>query len=559
MSPEELIELYLSGELDESGTRELFRRLKEDPALQRQLLQAAHEDWALRSAVKGRIALEGTEREVRADAGPAKAGHRARLRHLTRPRRAGNVWPWVAAAAGIVLAVTVGVSVGRARPAAPTAQAGRSAPQKSAPLPTPRPDLERPVVGPPETTIPVPPPPPAPERPPEKPPEPRPEPRTPEPAAPTPPKRDVPASPPTVAPETRIAVGMLESVKGQGFVLADGKRRPAQAREVLSAGQGLETQGGGSGAVLKLVDGTRIELGEDTSMPALRLKAGKRITVARGVLNAQVTPQPRAEPMAFETPHAEATVLGTSLRLEVASGETGSTRLTVTEGRVRLRNLDGKAVDVASGHTAVAAVGVELAARPIPKTILWEDFEKPAPAAARWEPLRGGFSATFSGRLEIDLSPRRPNWYDGGWGRPGGLRSRQAFPLPLRLTADVELTQGHEDLLPNVVFLPVSRDEKAGFRLDRRGGVVALLDISSGPMRSADVPARWPGSERWTIEVEGDQVGIWVEGRKVLDHRHGLKVSDAYFVTLQANARSTVPQGSAVRFDNVRLEHLPGR
>jgi len=559
VSLEELIDLYLSGELDEAGTQELLRRLKEDPALQRQLLAAAREDWALRSAVKGRIALEGAERDARADAAPSKSGSRARLRSLTRTRRGGNPWPWIAAAAGILLVVTAWVALGRPRPTAPTAQAGRTSPKEPPALPAPPPAVEQPAARPPERGTPTPPPPPTvPELPPERPSEPRPEPRVPVPPAPTPPKKDAPPPlPPSVAPETMIVIGTLEAVKGQGFILAGGKTRPAQAREVVSAGQGLETQGGGSGVVLKLADGSRIELGEDTSVPALGLKAGKRITLARGALTAQVTPQPRGEPMVFETPHAEATVLGTALRLEVAPGEKGSTRLTVTEGRVRLKNLDGKAVDVANGHTAVAAVGAPLAARPLPKTILSEDFEKLAAASARWETLRGGFPATFSGRLEVDLSPRRPEWYDGGWGKVGGLRSRQLFPLPLRLTVDVELTQSHEDILPNVLFTPASRDEKASFRVDRRGGAASLLDASSGLMRSVDVPARWPGRERWVIEIEGDQVGVWVEGRQVLEHRHGLKVSDAYLITLQANARSSVPPGSAVRFDNIRVEHLP--
>ena len=160
----------------------------------------------------------------------------------------------------------------------------------------------------------------------------------------------------------------------------------------------------------------------------------------------------------------------------------------------------------------------------------------------------------------IDLSPRPAISYTGGWGPGGGIRSRQAFPLPLRLTTDVELTQAHEDLLPNIIFTP-ARDEKAGFRVDRRmlgAGVVYICDTKTETMAgSADLPCKWPGRERWMIELDGDRVRVWIDGKEVVDHRHGLKVHEAYFVGIGANAKDSVPQGSAARFDNVRLEHLP--
>lgn len=565
MSSEELIDLHLAGELDEAATEELFRRLKEDPALQRQLLVAAHEDWALRSAVKGRIALKGAEREVRTAAGTPPSGRRARPRLTTRSRRGPIAWPWIAAAAGILLAVTARVMLVPPRTTAPTARTPRPLPEESPPPPAHPPGVEPPAALPPDREVPVPAsPPPKPERPPEQPPGPRPPPKASDSPAPAPdlPGKDAPPRPPArpVSPETAVAIGTLETVKGQGFILAGGKPRPAQARESLSAGQGLETRGSGSGAALKLLDGTRIELGEDTTLREIALKAGKRVIVARGALTAHVTPQPRGEPMVFETPHAEATVLGTTLRLEVEPGEKGSTRLTVTEGRVRLRGPDGRTVDVASGHFAVAAAGLDLASRPLPKTMLLEDFENPRAVLARWETMRGGFPTTFSDRLEIDLSPRQADAYPGGWGASGGLRSRAAFPLPLRVTVDLELTGGHEDLLSNIVFTPVLRDEKALFRVDRRslrGGVVDLRDATSGLFSTADVPCRWPGRERWSVEVDGDRVRVSIDGREVLDHRHGLKVHGAYFVALQANAKLSVPQGSAAKFDNVRVEHLP--
>jgi hypothetical protein len=118
-------------------------------------------------------------------------------------------------------------------------------------------------------------------------------------------------------------------------------------------------------AVLRLLDGTRIELAADTSLVAP--EGGKRFVLSRGSLLADVVKQPQGAPLVFGTPSAEATVLGTTLRLTVAEGEKGLTRLEVLEGKVRLlRALDGKTVDVPSGHFAVAAAGTDLKARALP-------------------------------------------------------------------------------------------------------------------------------------------------------------------------------------------------
>jgi len=86
-------------------------------------------------------------------------------------------------------------------------------------------------------------------------------------------------------------------------------------------------------------------------------RAGKSLTLVRGVLTADVRKQPADQPMVITTPQGEATVLGTKLRLTVEPDEKGSTRLEVEEGKVRLKRLvDGKTVGVDSGHFAVAGV-----------------------------------------------------------------------------------------------------------------------------------------------------------------------------------------------------------
>jgi hypothetical protein len=125
---------------------------------------------------------------------------------------------------------------------------------------------------------------------------------------------------------------------------------PITAGTPLLAGQGLKTSVAAN-ATIQLTDGTRLEVGAETTVDRVE---PKRISIVRGTTEAVVRPQPEGEPMVFATPHGQATVLGTSLRLTVDT----ATRLEVTEGKVRLENVAGKTVVVVSGHYAVAAAGV---------------------------------------------------------------------------------------------------------------------------------------------------------------------------------------------------------
>jgi hypothetical protein len=117
---------------------------------------------------------------------------------------------------------------------------------------------------------------------------------------------------------------------------------------------------------LKFPDGTRLDVWAETTLDSVAEAEGQRVVLSRGRVSAQVAPQKAGRSMALVTPHAEARVLGTTLRILIEPGDAGSTRLEVTEGKVSLKRLsDGKAVDVPSGHFAVAAAGIELAPRPL--------------------------------------------------------------------------------------------------------------------------------------------------------------------------------------------------
>jgi hypothetical protein len=91
----------------------------------------------------------------------------------------------------------------------------------------------------------------------------------------------------------------------------------------------------------------------DPAAPGRKAR-GRRVQLARGTVAAVVSRQPADQPMSIVTPHGEARVLGTALRLSVRPDGKGSTQLEVTEGRVRFtRSRDGKSADVAAGQALV--------------------------------------------------------------------------------------------------------------------------------------------------------------------------------------------------------------
>jgi len=156
-------------------------------------------------------------------------------------------------------------------------------------------------------------------------------------------------------------VGRVERVDGTAWIVSAGDRARAAAGMPVAAGARIETEGLSSRAEVRLEDGTR-----------LRLDAGSRATLSGdlaflegGMLAAEVARRPAGRPFAVGTPQAEARVLGTRF---VVSVERDQTLLKVEEGRILLRRkADAAAVEVKGGQYAVAASGVPLEPRPLPR------------------------------------------------------------------------------------------------------------------------------------------------------------------------------------------------
>jgi ferric-dicitrate binding protein FerR (iron transport regulator) len=293
--------------------------------------------------------------------------------------------PWLAAAAAVLAAAGLVLAWRATRPAEPVAP-----PQAAAPLPAPPPAPEE-RIKPAARFIPEPPPPPPPA--PEKRPPPAPEaPSTPVPDPVAPPAPVPP--PPAPAPETtkpvvptRTAVARVKSVEGK-VVLLSGKAAAPCAMDVDILPEGGIQTSAGSAAVVVFPDGTTLELGPSTTIRRFvdlegQDGTGKRVDMEAGAIAAQVVKQPAGRSMVFVTPQAEARVLGTALRIALVGAKGDATRLEVSEGKVRLKRLDGKSVDVAAGQFALAVPGVELASRKASSLVLHWKLDDAQGALAR--------------------------------------------------------------------------------------------------------------------------------------------------------------------------------
>lgn len=157
-----------------------------------------------------------------------------------------------------------------------------------------------------------------------------------------------------------------------------GRSRPASNGESLLSKERIETGTGESFVRLTYADGTWLMLLNDSAMTREGARE-KKLVVHRGVVSANVAPQPEIHPMQLSTPEARIEVVGTRFAL-AASPEV--TELNVVEGRVRVTRVsNGQTVDVIQGQSLVTNGDVELAVRElVPPHAEWKaDFEGGVP------------------------------------------------------------------------------------------------------------------------------------------------------------------------------------
>lgn len=184
--------------------------------------------------------------------------------------------------------------------------------------------------------------------------------RRPEPPAPLP---SVPPSPPPPGTRSERLIAAADALKVQavsGPVYFTATQAAVKAGQVLPPGRALYTHPGAK-VTLGYADGTRIEVQAETEVSNRTDEEARRFFVLRGAIASDIEPQAPGRPMIFETPTAEARILGTSIRLAVLPGKSPETTLEVAEGKVELKRLsDGATTEVSAGQFAIAAAGVDL-------------------------------------------------------------------------------------------------------------------------------------------------------------------------------------------------------
>jgi hypothetical protein len=366
---------------------ELASRLMDgslSPAEERELGETLQSSREARELLRSYFRLEGTIADLaRVDLlsrlGVADQSRR-RAAGRTIPAAAPGVPPKAAWAIGAVAAAAlVGLlygalqtdGPGASRPTGPTARISRPEPEPERPAPTrpeaapPAPDfranpvLPRPSI--PEGVVPprLPDPPSVPSAP-----------QGPalEPPAPGTPRERPEPKETQKSTETIVTQVTLERVEGDVTLTGAGRPKPARAGDSIASGQGLETGGGKSLAVLTFPDGSRLEAESDSSLRDIRLappqeaRGGKSVFLHHGSVWAQIRPQPGDLPFVIGTPRGEARVPGSVLTIHVDADPKGAVRLDVQEGKVRFnRPADGRSVEVPPGHSVTSAQGSDLA------------------------------------------------------------------------------------------------------------------------------------------------------------------------------------------------------
>lgn len=158
-------------------------------------------------------------------------------------------------------------------------------------------------------------------------------------------------------------VARLEDVQGEVYLGSETSQVRAGTGREIGPGVEIHVSGDGSSAVMRYLDGTRLELGPDTSVRLLAdrpIAAGaaagtaKRVFLTKGSVAAEVTAQPEGQPMVLTTPHAEITAAATRFSSQSSAQ---STSLELDTGKAQFtRKSDGKSVEVKSGSYMVATL-----------------------------------------------------------------------------------------------------------------------------------------------------------------------------------------------------------
>ncbi len=222
---------------------------------------------------------------------------------------------------------------------------------------------------------------------------------------------------------------------------------------VLNGGT-LETLSADAWTNLQFHDGTTLTV-SGPSLLTLSDREQKRIQLRHGCLSAKVKRQPSGRPMLVRTASAELSVLGTRFDVEAA---TESTRLTVHEGRVRLKRLnDAEQVDVPARQTVMASLDDLQDLSPVKRTApvtVWRSDLRSDAVVGKWISdlvmtgkklkiaVRNGELSVDAARVAFKEAARFDDTTGSVWATPSAVGSlvvlspQHSVQQPLLLNAD---------------------------------------------------------------------------------------------------------------------------
>lgn len=292
-----------------------------------------------------------------------------------------------------------------------------------------------------------------------------------------------------------VAPAILSNCLGTVTIERQGVVRPADDGDALHAGDRIVCQASVSADVYWRGEETRFALSapRDGSASLVIERSGpdgKRLTLERGSLLAEVAPQPSR--LEIRTPHAAAEVVGTRFTLSVGL----QTDLSVEHGMVRLRALDGgTAVDVGSGQRATASASM-------PPTVAAVPAVPPSPATAT--PTEPGADRPWRDLPLAEWKQERGTWTSTG-GVLTGVCQRDGEDLrcqiaTVREVGDVEFACR----IRSPDGMPYAEVQVHGY---------SLIWI----MRKPALDAEW---SQLRVRVRGAEVSATLDGEPLVLERH---------------------------------------
>ena len=145
---------------------------------------------------------------------------------------------------------------------------------------------------------------------------------------------------------------IVDASEGLEIQSADGSTVAMSVRHMLRPGETIVTSSDDDTVTLEYSDGTTIVLLGPAALTAdVSARGGKLLDLKRGMLRADVSPQPAGSPLLITTPHTRVRVLGT--KFELAADETDGTRLDLESGRVELLRGDEQPLKVEPNSIAI--------------------------------------------------------------------------------------------------------------------------------------------------------------------------------------------------------------